>query len=284
MKMQESPSYEQGLKIGRIPQRKDILGFFGRVMVVFESVFFPLMFLLFAAATVSYFFRPYEVPVLGQDTPFGVGSLFFALLSSPGTVAPDTSALQAYVMFGTEVVRPLLVLFFQVMCAMFIALRTNIRYKPTTLREIGIPLLGTFIMMLLPLSTHVGWFGHPFTFPDVWMLPMLALGTGLGLAGGVFTIYALIYLRRNFSIFVEVREVVLAGPYRYVRHPMYLGEIVMIAGMVLTMLSLFSIGLIVSFILFQYLRARMEQSRLAAASPEYAEHMKTSGMFFPRSA
>ena len=80
----------------------------------------------------------------------------------------------------------------------------------------------------------------------------------------------------------EVREIVLTGPYRYIRHPMYLGEVVMVAGLVMTILSPFSIALLGALILFQYLRACMEQSRLSMASPEYAEHMKKSGMFFPK--
>ena len=62
---------------------------------------------------------------------------------------------------------------------------------------------------------------------------------------------------------------------------MYLGEIVMITGLVMTIPSPFSIALLVVFILFQYLRARMEQNRLSMASPEYVEHMQNSGMFFP---
>jgi protein-S-isoprenylcysteine O-methyltransferase Ste14 len=136
--------------------------------------------------------------------------------------------------------------------------------------------------MLLPLSSHAGWFGRPFALPDAWLIPLMAMGTALGVFGGALTVWALTHLRRNFSIFVEVRNVVLTGPYRYVRHPMYLGEITMTAGLVLSMMSPFSIALLATFAILQYVRGRMEQMRLCEASPQYAEHMASSGMFLPK--
>ncbi len=250
--------------------------------MVFESVFFSMLFVLFAAVAVKRFFHPLDGPVLGQDTPYGVGSLLPTLLRNPGSLAARHLRPGSILAVRHNGDSSLLLIFFNVMCATFIAVRTGIRHKATAVREIVIPLLGTFIMTLLPLSTHVGWLGEPFAFPAVWTVPLLATGTVLGLAGGAFTVYALMYLKRNFSIFVEVRAIVLEGPYRYVRHPMYLGEITMMVGLVLSRLSPFSIGLLGCLVLFQYLRARMEQDRLSEASPENATHMRSSGMFFPR--
>lgn len=257
-------------------------GFIGRAMVMIESAFFPLVFLFFAAGVVSYFFRPFDEPMMGKDTPIAVAAAFFDLLRRPTELAGELSRMEVYTALGTTVVRPLLLLFFNLTCATFIAVRTGIRYRPSTLGEIMLPIMGTFMMMLLPLSTHIGWMGRPFSYPQEWMPSIIAIGTTLGIAGGCFAFYGLMYLKRNFSIFVEVREIVVEGPYRYVRHPMYAGELVMVLGLVMTMLSPFSVALLVALVLFQYLRARMEQNRLAMASPEYAKHMKRSGMFFPK--
>jgi protein-S-isoprenylcysteine O-methyltransferase Ste14 len=274
-----STPIRQALKMGWISQGIGSLGFVGRAVVVIESVLFPLVFLFFAAGVVVHFFKPLEEPILGAETPFGLMTAFFDLVRHPGELPGE---LQVYVALGTVVVRPLLLLFFNLMCATFIALRSGLRYKPTTLGEILIPFTGTFIMLLLPLSTQIGRLGEPIPYPPGWTLPMIAVGTTLGVAGGGFAVYALLYLKRNFSIFVEVREIVLSGPYRYVRHPMYLGEVAMVTGLVMTMLNPFSIALLLVLTLFQYLRAGMEQNRLATASPEYAEHMRQSGMFFPK--
>jgi protein-S-isoprenylcysteine O-methyltransferase Ste14 len=254
---------------------------FGRVAVAFESWFFSFLFLSFAAAGVSHMFRPLAEPVLGQTTPWAVGGLLGDLFRAR-QVAPDESLLHALVLIGTTAARPVLLVFFNAMCAAFILMKTRVRYAPTAMREIVIPLLGTFLMTLLPLSTRAGRWGEPFAFPDQLMLPLLVLGTVLSLCGAAFSVYALMYLKRNFSIFVEVREVVLEGPYRHVRHPMYVGEITMMLGVVLAGLSPYGVALLGCFIALQVSRARMEQQRLAEASPEYRAHLRRSGMFVPR--
>ena len=65
-------------------------------------------------------------------------------------------------------------------------------------------------------------------------LPMLAMaggkplvpaltGTILMSAGLVFSLWAKLSIRRSFGLAAANRGVVMAGPYRWVRHPMYLG-------------------------------------------------------------
>ena len=43
--------------------------------------------------------------------------------------------------------------------------------------------------------------------------------------GTLFTIWSLATLGRNFGLFPEVRGLVLRGPYRLVRHPVYLAHL-----------------------------------------------------------
>ena len=115
-------------------------------------------------------------------------------------------------------------------------------------------------------------------------LPVFATGTVLGIIGSLVTLLGIIYLRRNFSVFVEVRDVVTTGLYRFVRHPMYVGEIIAAAGIVIMLASAFTVTLWVLLIVLQTLRARMEERHLAEASPEYASLMARTGMFFPKAA
>lgn len=48
--------------------------------------------------------------------------------------------------------------------------------------------------------------------------------------GGLWTVASLATLGRSFAILPAAREVVARGPYRLVRHPAYLGELVMVLG------------------------------------------------------
>src|SRR5712671_2760530 len=70
----------------------------------------------------------------------------------------------------------------------------------------------------------------------------------IGLACGIiWALYSLSYLGRAFSIVPEARGLVTSGPYRFVRHPIYLGEIV--AGVGLVLPTLFTLHLML-FALF----------------------------------
>ena len=52
-------------------------------------------------------------------------------------------------------------------------------------------------------------------------------------AGTVWTTVSMLFLGRNFAVLPAVRGISQSGPYRLVRHPAYLGEIVMFTGCVL---------------------------------------------------
>jgi len=77
-----------------------------------------------------------------------------------------------------------------------------------------------------------------------------------------FTIWALWYLRRSFSITAEVRELVTRGPYRWIRHPMYLGEILTGAAVCTWRFSLANLILFTTFLSLQLFRSRIEERKL----------------------
>jgi protein-S-isoprenylcysteine O-methyltransferase Ste14 len=60
-----------------------------------------------------------------------------------------------------------------------------------------------------------------------------ALGAALTFAGLVFSIWARFVIAGNWSDFVQVKqdhELIVDGPYRWVRHPIYTGLLLMFAG------------------------------------------------------
>jgi protein-S-isoprenylcysteine O-methyltransferase Ste14 len=86
-----------------------------------------------------------------------------------------------------------------------------------------------------------------------------SLGIALQLAGTVFEIYAKVFLGRSFGIVAADRGIVVGGPYRIVRHPIYLGYFVTHAGFLLTNWSPRNIALYIVIYFFQISRILAEE-------------------------
>ncbi len=83
-------------------------------------------------------------------------------------------------------------------------------------------MVGTFLIasfLFLPRATLA-----PSTF---------IVATSLVIIGFALSIYTLTFLGRSFAILPSARTLVTDGPYRYVRHPLYLFEEIAIVGLVL---------------------------------------------------
>ncbi len=78
----------------------------------------------------------------------------------------------------------------------------------------------------------------PFAFPLLRTTPPGAAaqwaGNVLLAAGTGWAVWSLRSLGRNVSVIAQARKLVVGGPYRWVRHPLYTGEIVSSLGLALT--------------------------------------------------
>lgn len=108
-------------------------------------------------------------------------------------------------------------------------------------------------------------------------------GAGLFLAplGLCLSVWSLWHLRSSFSILAEARCTVVSGPYQYVRHPLYLGEILTMLGVCLmigTGIALLFWGVISGS---QLARARIEEKKLSQALPDYETYRRKTPFIFP---
>jgi len=60
--------------------------------------------------------------------------------------------------------------------------------------------------------------------PDHWPLHAQILFA----AGGIVASCSFLFLGKSFSILPALRDIVVKGPYRFIRHPAYLGELAMV--------------------------------------------------------
>ena len=105
----------------------------------------------------------------------------------------------------------------------------------------------------------------------------------LVITGNVITLIGIIYLKRSFSIMIEAREPVFTGIYRYVRHPLYLGEMIATTGVLVFRFSNINLFLTILFIISQVVRSRLEENKLSSVFLTYAEYKRKTGAFLPRS-
>jgi len=82
-------------------------------------------------------------------------------------------------------------------------------------------------------------------------------------------VWGLLTLRLSFGIFPAARSLVTGGPYRLVRHPLYVCEILSALVMVVSSGRLATIGLVAVFCALQVTRIHYEESLLSKSFPEW---------------
>jgi protein-S-isoprenylcysteine O-methyltransferase Ste14 len=105
--------------------------------------------------------------------------------------------------------------------------------------------------------------------PGIDLFPRLTpFAIGLVLVGNCFQIWAKLFLRRSFGIAPANRGIKSDGPYRFVRHPMYAGYLLVHIGILLLMPSLLNLAIYAIGWWAQVLRLLAEE-RLLSEDPAY---------------
>jgi protein-S-isoprenylcysteine O-methyltransferase Ste14 len=107
------------------------------------------------------------------------------------------------------------------------------------------------------------------------------VSTLLILLGSAAAVNALLQLGRSFSMMAEARRLVTAGPYRFVRHPLYLAEELAIIGIFMQFLSPWTTLVLAAQIAFQLRRMHNEEAVLAETFPEYAAYRDKTARLIP---
>jgi protein-S-isoprenylcysteine O-methyltransferase Ste14 len=111
---------------------------------------------------------------------------------------------------------------------------------------------------------------------------MLSLaGELIAVVFSIWLLASVATLGRCFGVLPEARGLVTRGPYRWVRHPVYLGEIGACAGLAIASPTLANATLLGVFGMAQAVRMRFEEQALARAFPEYAEYAARTSALVP---
>lgn len=116
-------------------------------------------------------------------------------------------------------------------------------------------------------------------------MALLAIGLLMFVVGAVIRFVAIATLKRNFSGALRIRAdhiLVKNGIYKWVRHPAYLGAILLFTGIPVMLSSL--LGLLVMLLLVPYLlhRIKLEESMMIERfGKEYEDYMRSSMRLVP---
>jgi protein-S-isoprenylcysteine O-methyltransferase Ste14 len=100
-------------------------------------------------------------------------------------------------------------------------------------------------------------------------------------AGNGLAVFTLSFLGRSFSINAEARTLVSTGPYKVVRHPLYLSEQIAVLGVFLQYVSIPALALVIVHFACQVTRIRNEEKLLRSALPGYAGYAARTARLLP---
>jgi len=211
--------------------------------------------------------------MLGRALPLGVfgflvaiqGELAYAGLQQAFAGVMD----RAQVMYLLN--RVLTIAFFAFLLGIYTIRRKAVAHDHNPV-AVGAALVGSFILygiFLIPgqsRSTDIS---------------VLAASDMLLACGMIWALYSLTYLRNRFSIVPEARGLVTTGPYHFVRHPIYLGEI--IAGFGLVLPTVLSLHLLVFCIFLgaQVARTYFEERMMRTVYPTYEAYARRTRRLIP---
>jgi protein-S-isoprenylcysteine O-methyltransferase Ste14 len=112
-------------------------------------------------------------------------------------------------------------------------------------------------------------------------LPAEAAAVSLTVLGTIASIFVLFRLGRSFSILPEARKLTTDGPYRIVRHPLYVAEEIGNIGIMLQYLQPWSLLIEIAAVGLQLWRISFEERVLTRAFPEYAAYAARTRRLIP---
>ena len=110
-------------------------------------------------------------------------------------------------------------------------------------------------------------------------------GMALAVLGLAIAVFSVIHLNRSLTVFPTPKkgaELIESGLYRWVRHPIYTGIILLVFGYAAGTGSVHKPIIALCLLLLFYLKSTYEEKQLLKQYPTYADYSRRTGRFFPK--
>ena len=159
-------------------------------------------------------------------------------------------------------------------------MRRNLKQKPRGAQEIIVPLIATFFFLAYSFVSCIpGQVNIPL-LPQNTLGITILIGILFNFCGAVVSIIATYQLRYSYGVFVQLRDILSKGIYRFVRHPIYFGYTLSTIGFLLVVPRLAYLVLFIVSLLITIYRAKLEEKTLMT-SPEYQQYAQKTPFLIP---
>jgi len=124
----------------------------------------------------------------------------------------------------------------------------------------------------------------PFDYQLPFRLYLQTLGLALTMLGYFMFIWSVV-ARGRYAVSWEMprnQRLVTWGPYRYVRHPSYLGYFFMFFGFFFLVTNLFTVFPLLAIPGYYHVSIEEERLLIQRFGKEYVQYQRKTGMFFPK--
>ncbi|AAM31604.1 hypothetical protein MM_1908 [Methanosarcina mazei Go1] len=112
-----------------------------------------------------------------------------------------------------------------------------------------------------------------------------ATGTFLAVSGTILRAWGIWTLGKYFSVHIEIKdrhELIESGPYRFIRHPAYAGNLLQAVGIPLILNAYYSLSISAVLVFLFLYRLKLEEETLLREVNGYKDYVKRTYRLVPK--